>query len=147
MKLNKEIQLIKPSELTRLMVSKKLPRDFANARRAKLGKTPIIHRNTKKQAETIKGLNDVEYFKKEGDRRHKMSFLGKEKSERNKRVRAMFISARKEIGDRTREMIDWWFDGRGEWCNYNPDNLFTESNIEEFLNTKPKKKYEKGLHW
>jgi hypothetical protein len=142
------IQLIKPKELSSLSVKNKLPRDFANARRAKLGKPPIIHRNTKKQSEALRGLKDIDYFKKEGEKRYGMVFLRKENSERNKKVRAMFMTARKDIGDRTREMIDWWFDGRGEWCKYNPDNLFTESNIEEFLNTKPKKKYEPGkIHW
>jgi len=49
------------------------------------------------------------------------------------------------LGEETKDLIDWWLSGAGEWAEYEPEQCFSTRTIEKYLNSKNKKEEEGGI--
>ena len=79
----------------------------------------------------------IAYFKQVGQEQHGMQFLEYSNEKRNNIIRKLVISAYGTVGN-LKHLIDWWFEGNGEWAEYEPEQCFSEKTIERFKNTQPK---------
>lgn len=120
------------------------PRGWANLRRRELGKEPIHTPRTGKQDEAIKALKMKDYFREQGFEQHGMQFFKVESKTREAVVTKLVINAYKTLGEKTKDLIDWWFKGDGEWADYEPEQCFSIRVIERFLN-KDNRKNEPGI--
>lgn len=111
---------------------------FLNARRKEKGLPPAVPRRSMKQVETTKALLDIDYFKSKGYEMHGMQFFKVESDDRNKVARKLFIKNREVLGDDIRLLIDWWFSGAGEFCDYSPEVAMSVKVVEKFQNSKRK---------
>ena len=111
---------------------------FLNTRRKEKGLPPSVPRRSMKQVETTKALLDIDYFKSKGYEMHGMQFFKVESDERNKVARKLFIKNREVLGDDIRPLIDWWFSGAGEFCDYSPEVAMSVKVVEKFQNSKRK---------
>jgi hypothetical protein len=71
-----------------------------------------------------------------------MQFLEYTNDKRNAIVLKLVMNAYEKIGD-LKELIDWWFEGEGEWADYEPEQCFSIKTIERFKN---KDKIKKGVN-
>lgn len=111
---------------------------FLNERRKEKGLPPAVPRRSMKQVETTKALLDIDYFKSKGYEMHGMQFFKVESDDRNKVARKLFIKNREVLGDDIRPLIDWWFSGAGEFCDYSPEVAMSVKVVEKFQNSKRK---------
>lgn len=117
------------------IIGEKNLKNFRNARRAEIGKKPMTPR---KQSEKQKlfisaAKTGIEYFKQQGYEQHGMQFLEYTNDKRNAIILKLVISAYEKIGDLT-GLIDWWFQKKGEWAEYAPEQCFSIKTIERFKN-------------
>lgn len=97
-------------------------------------------KKSSKQEEFAEAMKVLDYFKEQGHEQHGMMFMQVRDESRNKKVRAQIVRIVKEVGtEKCKELIDYWFEGEGEWARYEPEQCFTTRSIEAFLNKNNKK--------
>jgi len=101
------------------------PRDVQDAK-PKRERTP-------KQKAAIPILLLMDYFRDEVKRLHNLSYLHREE-DRNAKVRKQIDSAYSRFQEETRLFVDWWLNGGGAWCNYEPEACFTNRAFREYEN-------------
>jgi len=101
----------------------------------KIGAKYTPRKKTKKQEEMMEAFKVIDYFKQEGHSQHGMMFFAVKDDSRNKRIRKQISRISEEIGfDKCKEMIDYWFEGEGDFFQYEPEQCFTTKMTEKFLN-------------
>lgn len=107
---------------------------------------------TVKQRQTFDGLRLIDHFKNKGKEKG-LTFMEeitlgtidggfetqkvKDLNTRNQKLRMILIEAVKKLGyDKCIEMVDWYFNGNGEYSGYSPEGLFNSVTIEKFNNKK-----------
>ena len=86
----------------------------------------------------------MDYFRDQVMAEHHLSYLNRSE-DRNPKIKKQVESAYSRLGEETKEFIDWWVAGGGEWANYEPEACFTPRVYREYenravLGDKPKKK-------
>lgn len=126
-------------------LKEKTLKEFRNQRRVESGRLPMTPRKmTDKQVNINTAFKAIEYFKQKGYSEHGMMFLEVKNEKRNSIVRKLIIEANKNV-ENLNDLIDWWFDGAGEFWSYEPEQCFSVKSIERFKNNKVKgggKRYE-----
>lgn len=120
------------------------PRGWANLRRSEIGKPPIRTPRSEKQVETFEALKWKDYFRDQGYAQHGMQFFKVESKKRESAVSKLIIEANKNVED-IKGLIDWWFEGNGEWAQYEPEQCFMGKTIERFINRNKGTKQNKPL--
>jgi len=114
---------------------------WRDVRRVEAGKEPSKTPRSEKQIETFEALKWKDYFREQGHSQHGMQFFKVKNEKREKVVSKLVITAAKEVD--MKGLIDWWFEGAGEWAEYEPEQCFSSKTLERFLNKdKAKKKNE-----
>jgi hypothetical protein len=120
-------------------------REFANERRAEIGKPPI----KPKPQSTAQEINTavlllITYFRERVQSEHReLHILEKRDESRNKKIARLLKSCYEFFSydsEKIKEMIEWWIEGAGEWCDYRPENCFMTTSCEDFMNKDKKKK-------
>lgn len=88
---------------------------------------------TPKQKAALPILLLMDYFRDEVKRLHNLSYLHREE-DRNAKVRKQIDSAYSRFQEETRLFVDWWLNGGGAWCNYEPEACFTNRAFREYEN-------------
>ena len=107
---------------------------WRDLRRAELGKPPTRTPRTKKQDEVFAALTWKDYFREQGYEIHGMQFFRVHNEKREKVISKLIISAYEAVDSKIGELIDWWFEGAGEWAQYEPEQCFSSKTLEKFLN-------------
>lgn len=99
---------------------------------------------SEKQRAQISTLRLMDYFRDMAMELHRLSYLNRD-AERNTKIKKQMETAISYFHEETRLFIDWWFDGAGEWCSYEPEACFTNRTYREYQNKeviadKPNKK-------
>jgi hypothetical protein len=97
--------------------------------------TPRI--KTEKQQKAIDAFKGIlDYFRERGQNEHGMQFFQVKDESRNAAVRKLAIRMYEtlESAEECQKMIDWWFEGAGEWAQYEPENMMASKTIEKFIN-------------
>lgn len=110
----------------------KTKQDIAKQKGLKLKKA----KQSLNQMDSVRRLKVIDCFRETADK-NGFDLLSNPSETRNKVLLKMIKDNWKRCDDWT-ELINWWFDGAGEWCGYSPENCFREKTIEEFKNNKPK---------
>lgn len=110
------------------------PRGWTNLRREESGKEPLRTPRTEKQDDALRFLKMKDYFKTQGYEQHGMQFFLVENKKREAAVTKLLKTADEILGERTKDLIDWWFSGEGDWSGYEPEQCFMSKTIERFLN-------------
>lgn len=105
---------------------------WRDVRRVEAGKEPSKTPRSEKQIETFEALKWKDYFREQGHSQHGMQFFKVKNEKREKIVSKLVIAAAKEV--EMKELIDWWFEGAGEWAEYEPEQCFSSKTLERFLN-------------
>ncbi len=66
----------------------------------------------------------MDYFRDEAKRRYHLSYLEHEE-ERDPRIKKQIKALVGILDKEMQSFIDWWLDGAGKWCNYDPKLCFT----------------------
>jgi hypothetical protein len=66
----------------------------------------------------------MDYFRDEAKRRHKLLYLDREHCRNDPKIRKQIKAMTGVLGNEMKSFIDWWFDGTGAWCNYDPEPCF-----------------------
>jgi predicted transport protein len=116
---------------------------FLNERRRELGKPPmIIRRNTPKQTEFIKRSSLIEYFKKAVNSKYNKNYfthpsdiadIKKENAKISVQLKMFFDRCDKDI-KKCQEVIDFFSDEYGKWCNWKPSICFRKDTVIDFEN-------------
>lgn len=88
---------------------------------------------TPKQKAALPILLLMDYFRDEVKRLHNLSYLHREE-DRNAKVRKQIDSGYSRFQEETRLFVDWWLNGGGAWCNYEPEACFTNRAYREYEN-------------
>lgn len=75
----------------------------------------------------------MDYFRDEAKSKQGLSYLEREE-DRNAKIKRCVDSAYSRFQEGTRLFIDWWFDGGGEWANYEPDACFMPRSYRAYEN-------------
>lgn len=75
----------------------------------------------------------MDYFRDEAKRLHRLPYLEYEE-DRSPRIKKQIKSAVSILGKEIRPFIDWWFDGAGERCFYEPEACFTNRMYTRYEN-------------
>lgn len=110
----------------------KTPRNFLNQRRQDIGKEPMRTPRSEKQVQTFEALKWKDYFRDQGSVQHGMEFFKVTGDKREKVVSKLIINAHGQVN--LKELIDWWFEGEGEWAGYEPEQCFAGKTLERFMN-------------
>jgi hypothetical protein len=131
-------------KLSNESVSHKTLKEYRDLRRQQIGNPPMTPRKSteKQKAFMAAAKSGIEYFKAQGQEQHGMQFLEYTNDKRNAIVLKLVMNAYEKIGD-LKELIDWWFEGEGEWADYEPEQCFSIKTIERFKN---KDKIKKGVN-
>lgn len=129
----------KEEELSNESIPSKTLKNFRDQRRIESGRPPMTPRKSteKQKAFMAAAKTGIDYFKAQGQEQHGMQFLEYTNDKRNAIVLKLVMNAYEKIGD-LKELIDWWFQGEGEWADYEPERCFSIKTIERFKNTQPK---------
>lgn len=87
---------------------------------------------SEKQQRAVEALLLLDYFKDKAREFHGLEYLTHPKDKNGKLQRLS-----KEFNQRTKtpkEVIDWYLDEYGKWCNYAPENCFTTRTVQAFEN-------------
>ena len=78
----------------------------------------------------------INHFKQAGYTMHGMQFFKVQDARREKAVRMLATRAFDTLGSisECKALIDWWFEGEGEWAQYEPENCFSSKTMERFIN-------------
>lgn len=122
-------------------IPSKTYKGFRDQRRIESGRPPMTPRKSteKQKAFMAAAKTGIDYFKAQGQEQHGMQFLEYTNDKRNAIVLKLVMNAYEKIGD-LKELIDWWFQGEGEWADYEPERCFSIKTIERFKNKQPKQK-------
>lgn len=107
---------------------------WRDLRRKEIGKEPTRTPRTDKQVRTFEVLKWKDYFREKGYEQHGMQFFLVDSKKREGAVSKLIIEADK-TGVDFKSLIDWWFEGNGEWAQYEPEQCFMGKTIERFMNT------------
>ena len=111
---------------------------WRDQRRAEIGKEATRTPRSEKQTETFSALKWKDYFRDQGSEQHGMQFFKVKNEKREKIVSKLVITASKEVD--MKGLIDWWFEGAGEWAEYEPEQCFSSKTLERFINKDKGKK-------
>lgn len=128
-------------KLSNESIPSKTYKGFRDQRRIESGRPPMTPRKSteKQKAFMAAAKTGIDYFKAQGQEQHGMQFLEYTNDKRNAIVLKLVMNAYEKIGD-LKELIDWWFQGEGEWADYEPERCFSIKTIERFKNKQPKQK-------
>lgn len=134
-------------------VEEKIPtqsptRKFLNERRDEIGKPPIKPKKmTTNQEINFSVLKLLTYYRERVQEEHReLHILEKRDDSRNKKIAKLLKSCYEFFSyddEKIKEMIEWWIEGAGEWCNYRPENCFMTTSCEDFMNREQKEIREK----
>ena len=128
-------------------------RKFLNQRREESGRPPIQPRKmTTNQEINFNVLKLLTHYRERVQEEHReLHILEKRDDSRNKKIAKLLRSCYEFFSfddEKIKEMIEWWIEGNGEWCNYRPENCFMTTTCEDFMNREQKEanKKEKEDH-
>lgn len=114
------------------------PREFANARRAELGKPPLKPKRTEKQDVAIQALKLIDYFKQQFYEMHGEGvdsyFRGN--SSENGKLTKLAKECVLFLGSEAKSYVDDWLAGRGEFFAYDPSNAWSRSQMSKWKASK-----------
>lgn len=128
------------------------PREWANLRRAEIGKGPIRPKQSEKQLNSVGALLLADYFKEKSYSEHGLTFLAHDEDRKsvesaNGKLRKLMSAFYKRCDydtSKARSVIDWFISGEGEWCGYAPENCFRSEIVARFENKDVKTSESKG---
>ena len=119
-------------------------RKFTNQRRAETGRPPIAPRKMSSQQEiNFEVLKLLTHFRERVREEHReLHILEKRDEARNKKIAKLLKGCYEFFSYdeyKIKDMIEWWIEGAGEWCQYRPENCFMTTACEDFMNKDVKK--------
>lgn len=132
-------------ESTRMNKKPRSPREFANARRAELGKPPLHQPpRTEKQDLAVKALKLIELFKKTFYEKHGEgvdTYFGGDSEENGKYIK-LAKACVLLLGEDSEQYVRDWIGGLGEFFQYDPSNCWSESQMKKWKVSKKIKQNE-----
>lgn len=122
-------------------------RKFLNERRAETGRPPMVSRKMSTSQEiNFEVLKLLTHFRDRVQSEHReLNILVKRDEARNKKIAKLLKSCYEFFSydeQKIKDMIEWWIEGAGEWCQYRPENCFMTTSCEDFMNKDIKKEKE-----
>jgi hypothetical protein len=118
---------------------KKTPRNFLNQRRIEAGKEPMAPKAlSEKQLLVIKHDAVIRYFHRQGVEMG-YEYLSEEDEAANKKFLPLARALMVRYPEKWKELVDWWFLGKNEWCDFHPSGFFSINTWLKFENRNNKK--------
>ncbi len=113
---------------------KKTPRGFLNQRRIESGRPPMEKKEmTEAQLKSLKVDKPMRYFHDKGVEMG-YEYLEVEDEQANKKFRGMARAFLTRYPENWKEVIEWWFTGKNEWCDFHPSGFFAVTTWMKFDN-------------
>lgn len=110
------------------------PREFANARRAELGKPPLQPNRTEKQDLAVQALKLIDYFKQTFYEKHGEgvdAYFGGDPEENGKYTK-LAKACILLLGKDSERYVEEWIGGLGEFFQYDPSNCWSSSQMRKW---------------
>lgn len=75
----------------------------------------------------------IDYFKDRAFFEHRLQYF-KSPSDKNGKIRNLAKNCYDRFGSEAKAFIDWYLEGEGEWCNYEPDQCFSSRMYQRYEN-------------
>lgn len=133
----------------KLLPKKKTERAFLDVRRIEAGKEPMEKKPmTQVQDTAVRGLLLAEYYRTKAYEYHGLTFFSHPEDRKsidsvNGQLRKQLIAFYKrcdEDAEKAHQVIDWYLDTHGAWCNYEPRNCFKPEVVSQYENDEILKK-------
>lgn len=115
---------------------------FRDQYRARIGKPPMLHRNSQKQSAFLQRSKLVDIFKGKVNPVHNTTYfthpddikdIEKENAKINAQIKIFFSRCDEDL-DKATKVIEFYAGEYGEWCNWKPSICFRKETVQDYEN-------------